>query len=172
MEQQGYIVGIIDEKTAKLRMERHSACASCGKCATASEKKDIVVEVDNSIGAKVGDRVSVNMESINVLKAAGIAYIFPLISLLMATIGSYYILQLIDNIKNIEIISSIIGIALNIITSSNPSAALALVASLKLPAVCPLNTSIKYIFPSYSISSDLILISSFLKLGNSSIPFR
>ena len=104
MEQQGYIVGIIDEKTATLQMQRHSPCASCGKCTPTSEKKDIIVEVDNSIGAKLGDRVAVNMESMNVLKAVGIAYIFPLISLLIGTIGTYYVLQFIENIKNIEVI--------------------------------------------------------------------
>lgn len=116
MEQQGYIVGIIDEKTAKLKMQRHSACASCGKCTTTSEKKDIVVEVDNSIGAKLGDRVAVNMESMNVLKAVGIAYIFPLIGLLIGTIGTYYVLQLIENTKNIEVISSTVGIIIMVIS--------------------------------------------------------
>jgi sigma-E factor negative regulatory protein RseC len=116
MEQQGYIVGIIDEKTAKLKMQRHSACASCGKCTTTSEKKDIVVEVDNSIGAKLGDRVAVNMESMNVLKAVGIAYIFPLIGLLIGTIGTYYVLQFIENTKNIEVISSIVGIIIMLIS--------------------------------------------------------
>lgn len=116
MEQQGYIVGIIDEKTAKLKMQRHSACASCGKCTTTSEKKDIVVEVDNSIGAKLGDRVAVNMESMNILKAVGIAYIFPLIGLLIGTIGTYYVLQLIENTKNIEVISSTVGIIIILIS--------------------------------------------------------
>lgn len=116
MEQQGYIVGIIDEKTAKLKMQRHSACASCGKCTTTSEKKDIVVEVDNSIGAKLGDRVAVNMESMNVLKAVGIAYIFPLIGLLIGTIGTYYVLQFIENTKNIEVISSTVGIIIMLIS--------------------------------------------------------
>ena len=116
MEQQGYIVGIIDEKTAKLKMQRHSACASCGKCTTTSEKKDIVVEVDNSIGAKLGDRVVVNMESMNVLKAVGIAYIFPLIGLLIGTIGTYYVLQFIENTKNIEVISSTVGIIIMLIS--------------------------------------------------------
>ena len=58
MNQQGFIVEIVDDKTAKMRMQRHSACASCGKCAKlTSESQDLVVEVDNQIGAKVGDHV-------------------------------------------------------------------------------------------------------------------
>lgn len=114
MDQQGYIVEIVDNKTAKLKMQRHSACASCGKCATTSEKKDVIVEVDNSIGAKVGDRVEVNMESVNVLKAAAIVYILPLIGLLGGTIATYYILEGMGITSNIEIISGAVGVILTI----------------------------------------------------------
>ncbi|MGL4913509.1 MAG: SoxR reducing system RseC family protein [Romboutsia sp.] len=112
MEQQGYIVEIVDKKTAKLKMQRHSACASCGKCATTSEKKDIVVEVDNVIGAELGDKVKVNMESVNVLKAAAIVYILPLMGLLLGTIATYFILTTINFGGNIEIISGMIGLFL------------------------------------------------------------
>lgn len=112
MEQQGYIIEIIDEQTAKLKMQRHSACASCGKCASTSEKKDIIVEVDNKLGAKKGDRVLVNMESINVLKAAAIVYILPLIGLIGGTIIAYYIQQALQITNNIEITSGITGLAL------------------------------------------------------------
>lgn len=116
MEQQGYIIEIIDKKTAKLKMQRHSACASCGKCTTTSEKKDIVAEVDNSIGAKVGDRVCVNMESMNVLKAAAIVYILPLIGLLIGTIATYYTLQVFGNVNSVEMISGIVGLLLMLIS--------------------------------------------------------
>lgn len=116
MEQQGYIVGIVDNKTAHMKMQRHSACASCGKCATTSEKKDILVEVDNSVGAKVGDRVVVNMESVNVLKAASIVYLLPLVGLLVGTIATYSILQYLGNINNIEILSGIVGLVLMIVS--------------------------------------------------------
>lgn len=116
MEQQGYIIEIVDSKTAKLKMERHSACAACGKCASTSEKQDVIVEVDNSIGARVGDRVSVNMESMNVLKAAAIVYILPLIGLIGGTIATYYILQAIGSINNSELISGAVGLTLMLLT--------------------------------------------------------
>lgn len=112
MNQQGYIVEIIDEKTAKLKLQRHSACAACGKCQTTSEKKDIVVEVDNTLGAKVGDHVEVNMENVNVLKAAGIVYVIPLIALLAGTISAYFILQALNIISNIEMMSGVVGLIL------------------------------------------------------------
>lgn len=115
MNQQGYIVEIIDEKTAKLKLQRHSACAACGKCHTTSEKQDIIVEVDNTLGAKVGDHVEVNMENVNVLKAVGIAYVIPLIALLAGTISTYFILQVLNVTLNIEVISGIVGLLLTAI---------------------------------------------------------
>ena len=110
MEQQGYIIEILDKNTAKLKMQRHSACAACGKCVTSSESKDIVVEVDNNIGAKVGDRVKVNMDGVNVLKAAFLVYITPLAGLLIGTIVTYFILNSISITSSIEVISFIAGI--------------------------------------------------------------
>ncbi|WP_296645370.1 SoxR reducing system RseC family protein [Romboutsia sp. 13368] len=114
MNQQGYIIEIVDNITAKLKLKRHSACASCGKCTTTSEEKDIIVEVDNTIGAKVGDRVEVNMETMNVLKAAFIVYTIPLIALLIGTVGTFYILNAINFNGNIEIISAIVGLIFTI----------------------------------------------------------
>lgn len=116
MNQHGYIVEIVDSVTAKLKLKRHSACASCGKCATTSEEKDIIVEVDNTIGAKVGDRVEVNMETVNVLKAAFIAYTIPLVALLLGTVGTFYFLKVTSITKNIEIISGLVGLIFTFIS--------------------------------------------------------
>lgn len=119
MNQQGYIIEIVDDKTAKLKMQRHSACASCGKCQTlSSESKEILVEVDNSIGAKPGDHVEVNMENMNVLKATALAYLVPLIFLLVGTIVSYFMLDMIISTQGIivELISGIIGIMLMLLS--------------------------------------------------------
>lgn len=92
MDQRGYIVEIIDDKTAKFKMQRQSAWAKCGKCfgSKSSESQDIEVEVDNSFGAKVGDYVEVSMDHINIIKAMAIMYGIPLIALMVGTIGSYY----------------------------------------------------------------------------------
>ena len=111
MNQQGFITEIVDDKTAKMIMKRHSACASCGKCTKlSSECQDLVVEVDNSIGAKKGDYVEVSMESVKVLKATLLAYLFPLVFLLVGTILTYYILELIKFSGPIEVISGVVGL--------------------------------------------------------------
>ncbi len=111
MNQQGFIIDIIDSKTAKMIMQRHSACASCGKCTKlSSECQDLVVEVDNSIGAKKGDYVEVSMESVKVLKATILAYFVPLVFLLVGTIVTYYILNAIEFSGEIEVISGVFGL--------------------------------------------------------------
>lgn len=111
MNQQGFIIDIVDDKTAKMIMQRHSACASCGKCSKlSSECKDLVVEVDNAMGAKKGDHVEVSMESVRVLKATLLAYLVPLIFLLVGTILTYYILNLIKFSGEIEVISGLMGL--------------------------------------------------------------
>ncbi len=111
MNQQGFIIDIVDNRTAKMIMQRHSACASCGKCTKlSSECQDLVVEVENSIGAKTGDRVEVSMESVKVLKATMLAYLVPLIFLLVGTILKYYILDLIKFSGPIEVISGVVGL--------------------------------------------------------------
>lgn len=116
MSQQGFIIEIIDNKTAKLKMQRHSACASCGKCITSSESKDIVVEVDNTIGARVGDHVEVDMDKMNILKATLIVYAIPLVSLLVGTGGMFYLLEKIGVQGNIEVMSGVFGLLLTFIT--------------------------------------------------------
>lgn len=111
MNQQGVILEILDDRTAKMIMQRHSACVSCGKCTKlSSECQDLVVEVDNSIGAKKGDRVEVSMESVKVIKATMLAYLFPLIFLFVGTVGTYYILNIINFSGGIEAISGLVGI--------------------------------------------------------------
>ena len=116
MNQRGYVIELVDGTTAKIKMQKHSACAACGKCASSTDKKDIIVEGDNNIGAKVGDYVEVNMDSVNVIKAAAIVYIVPLIALLGGTIISYGIFNFIDIGMNKEVLSGFVGIVLTIIS--------------------------------------------------------
>lgn len=75
-----------------------------------SESEEIIVEVDNSIGAEVGDKVEVSMEQINVIQAVALVYAMPLFFLLLGVIGSSYVLKLVDIQFSKEIISAIVGI--------------------------------------------------------------
>ena len=76
------------------------------------------MEVDNTIGAKIGDHVEVNMDNMNVLKATALAYIVPLIFLMLGTIGSYFVLDKVIEAQGIsvEIISGLVGIVMMLIS--------------------------------------------------------
>ena len=111
MNQQGFVIEIVDDRTAKMVMQRHSACASCGKCAKlSSETQDLVVEVDNQIGAKVGDHVEVSMETVKVMKATMLAYVMPLIFLILGTAVSFFLLNSISFQGPLELISGGCGL--------------------------------------------------------------
>lgn len=110
MRNTGIIVETLDHSIAKLKMKQHSACAECGKCHTESESKDLLVEVDNTVGAKIGDLVEVDLEAANVLQAAAIAYLIPLASLLIGVIVTYQILDSISYNGSKEILSSLVGV--------------------------------------------------------------
>ena len=113
MDQKGYIIDIIDDDIATFKMERLSACASCGKCIGSKnpESKEIIVEVENKIGAKAGQYVEVSMEQIDVMKAIFIMYGIPLVALIIGSVGSFYLLGSIGmDGKKLELISFFVGL--------------------------------------------------------------
>ena len=87
------IVESVNEKrgTAKVVFDRKSACDKCRMCLTASgDKMKVYVEVKNTLGAKTGDRVSIELHSGSVFKASLILYGLPLVMLLAGVLlGSF-----------------------------------------------------------------------------------
>ena len=75
-----------------------------------SESQDLIVEVDNQIGAKVGDHVEVSMETVKVMKATMLAYILPLIFLVAGTAISFGVLNAISFKGPLEVISGLCGL--------------------------------------------------------------
>lgn len=81
MEQNGKVVELINDTTAKVAILRHTACEKCGSCHIGSSNKDVIITVENTINAQPGNIVAVQMETRNVLSAALIMYVIPLIIL-------------------------------------------------------------------------------------------
>ena len=86
-EEQGIVIEV-HNKIAKVKVGRHNDCKSCGAC---PGDKTIILDVQNPIGAKPGDRVCFDIIEVNVLKAAYVVYIQPLIAALLGILIGYEI---------------------------------------------------------------------------------
>lgn len=85
MVEQGCVISIDEKKQqAKVRFERKSACAACGMCMFKQDEKSIDMTMPNTMDAKEGDKVEVEVSNGIVLVSAVIAYAIPVI---MAGIG-------------------------------------------------------------------------------------
>ena len=75
-QQEGMVLEV-SGRMAKVKTSRHNDCENCGACPGNSA---MVLDARNSIGAKPGQRVLVEIKEINMLKAAFTVYILPLIA--------------------------------------------------------------------------------------------
>ncbi len=86
------VVKLLPNHKAKVRIKRHSQCIGCqhrGFCDPFG-KEFMVVEVRNTIGAKVGQKVEVEFPPYKKGKAMFILYIIPLFSLILgAVLGNF-----------------------------------------------------------------------------------
>lgn len=77
MTEQGKVIKI-EKNEAVVRVQRKSACASCGMCAMKPKDSHIDVRVENALEAKEGDLVQIKLESGSVAKISLLVYILPL----------------------------------------------------------------------------------------------
>lgn len=79
------------DNAAVVKTVKSSACEGCssrGSCNSMGENDEMEVEAINEAGAKVGDRIVLNLETGPLLKVTFLLYVFPIILLLIgAAIG-------------------------------------------------------------------------------------
>lgn len=73
------VVSKVKGKKATVEFERRSACDQCHMCAVTKDKMTVHVVLENTLDAKVGDFVEVEMGEQFVITAALIVYVIPLI---------------------------------------------------------------------------------------------
>ncbi|MBZ9622770.1 SoxR reducing system RseC family protein [Clostridium sp. FP2] len=83
-EEEGIIIEILEGNMAKVKVGRHGECKNCGACPGDSA---LIIEAQNLIGAKAGQRVAFEMKETNMLMAAFVVYIVPLIAILLGVIA-------------------------------------------------------------------------------------
>lgn len=72
----GLVVGL-NGNMAQIHFLRGKQCANCGACLTAGDN-EMEIALPNSLGAKVGDRVAVDLSPKRVVQASLLAYAVPL----------------------------------------------------------------------------------------------
>lgn len=115
MKQCGVVTAVKDQH-ARVVMQRHSSCGSCNACKMGQEENKLEIEVINEAGAQVGDRVSVDMESQDVLSAAFIVYVIPLLALLVGIFAGSYLLSWLEIGAMKDIYVALIGFGLMALT--------------------------------------------------------
>ncbi len=75
-QQEGIVIEIRDDM-ARVKTSRHNDCENCGACPGNSA---IVLDALNPVGAKIGQRVVIEIQAVNMLKAAFIVYVLPLLA--------------------------------------------------------------------------------------------
>lgn len=87
MREEGY-VKTVSECTCEVIIKRKTACGeNCASCKAGCEAREQVCVADNALGAKVGDKVLVEMDSTKVLKSAFLVYILPILAFLTVFIA-------------------------------------------------------------------------------------
>ncbi|HWR07583.1 SoxR reducing system RseC family protein [Sporomusa sp.] len=85
-QQEGIVLEVIG-KMAKVKASRHSDCENCGSC---PGNTAIVVEALNLVDAKPGQRVAIEIREVNMLKAAFIVYMAPLLAAFAGALAGNY----------------------------------------------------------------------------------
>jgi sigma-E factor negative regulatory protein RseC len=88
-QQEGIVLEVIGSM-AKVKTSRHNDCENCGACPGNSA---MVLEARNDIGARPGQRVAIEIREINMLQAAFIVYILPLIVVCIGIIAGWNLAQ-------------------------------------------------------------------------------
>jgi sigma-E factor negative regulatory protein RseC len=86
-EQEGIVVEV-SEGMAKVKASRHSDCENCGNC---PGNTAIVVDALNPVGAQRGQRVVLGFKESNMLRAAFVVYMLPLIAAAAGAVAGTYL---------------------------------------------------------------------------------
>ncbi len=84
---EGIVIEVNDE-IAKVKLNRHNSCSSCGMCQGADA---VVLDAPNTLDSKPGQKVILEIKETNMFKAACIIFILPLIAVAAGLFIGYYI---------------------------------------------------------------------------------
>lgn len=111
-ENEGVVIEVSGDM-AKVKSSRHGDCKNCGAC---PGDNATVLDVQNPLGAKPGQRVSFEIKETNMLKAAFVVYIMPLIAMFLGAVaGSWLGEKTGQSIRVFQIVGAILAFMLSIV---------------------------------------------------------
>jgi sigma-E factor negative regulatory protein RseC len=112
-EEEGIIIETFDNNIVKVKVGRHNECKNCGACPGDSS---VVIEAKNLLGAKTGQRIAFRMKETNMLMAAFVVYIVPLIAVSLGVfVGQVIAKKFGFSVKGFQIGGGILTFVLSII---------------------------------------------------------
>ncbi|PAB60908.1 SoxR reducing system RseC family protein [Anaeromicrobium sediminis] len=109
MNQVGFVTKILPNNRAEVSMKKHAACGECGACQHGHENMNLNIIALNKIKSVEGNKVEVDLETSNVLGAAFIMYVIPLVTMVISIFISRHVFGNIMKINNFEIYSILTG---------------------------------------------------------------
>jgi len=112
-EEEGIIIEISENNIAKVKVGRHNECKNCGACPGDSS---VIIDAKNLLGAKKGQRIAFQMKETNMLMAAFVVYIAPLISVVLGVILGQVIAKIFGlSVRGFQIGGGILAFILSIV---------------------------------------------------------
>lgn len=107
MKEYGVVLGL-SNGNAIVGLKRGSACSSCGACELGSNHSQMEITLANTVDAKPGDTVEIQLPTSQFLKASAILYLIPLMTLILGIVLGHNIGKLLG--MNADIVGALIGI--------------------------------------------------------------
>ncbi|MBE6037709.1 MAG: sigma E factor regulator [Anaerofustis stercorihominis] len=92
MREKALVTELKANNMAVVQVQRSTACENCGACSVGKEKLVVSAEVENLVGANVGDEVDVEMEFSGVMGASFFGYGVPFIAFITGLFLGFYVM--------------------------------------------------------------------------------
>lgn len=109
--------GIVIEDKGLTVMVRTQKKSSCDSCATKSlcqgiGEDDMLIEAENSVGAKVGDHVVFSVKAGNILKAGVLLYLVPVLCFIFGVVLGQTLVAGYFPRQNPDLVAGVFGVVL------------------------------------------------------------
>ena len=113
IEEIGTVVELKGKRTALVMCQKSSLCENCatnGHCVLGDDDKTRFIEVQNALGATVGEQVRIATSTKSFLQSSFLLYIVPLIALVIGAIVGKLVGENMDTGLDPNLLSAVFGV--------------------------------------------------------------